>query len=133
MRVLEVGKLGDYDDTFGQKYWLKVHNTDIPVMLNSKSDISAGDVISGYEESEQKKTKKGKPYLLLKKVKIDKNEGLAGSPVQPPKDDMYELVAENNRMLKQLVSETSDDSVGASEQVDSSSEDKPIDMSDIPF
>lgn len=70
MRLKEVAKLGEYDETYGQSYWCAESGSDTPVKFNSQNqEITVGDTIE-CEEKSMKKSQKGTTYWQLKKVKV---------------------------------------------------------------
>lgn len=106
----EISKLGDKDPKWGQKYWGKATNedTEVYIMFSSRSEFSVGDQIS-YEESEQKESGKGTPYLALKKVKkvqTDLPDSKSQQTVSTQATGLtYEQGQEIIRLLKKLVNE----------------------------
>lgn len=70
----KVNKLGDNDETYGQRYWCESPDEDKALSFNSKEDIefteTSGPIHITAEERVEKKSKKGTVYYQLKKVKI---------------------------------------------------------------
>lgn len=81
-------KLGDYDETYGQRYWAEVTEELKPVMFNSKdASIEIGDMIEAAETS-NRRSGKGVDYLMLKKVRTlkdrtEQQEIIANNPYKP--------------------------------------------------
>lgn len=66
----KVNKLGEFDATYGQRYWGEVTEDLTPVSFNSKhQDIKAGDMLAA-EEKVMKKSSKGTQYWQYKKVRL---------------------------------------------------------------
>lgn len=66
----KVNKLGEYDATYGQKYWCASVDAELTLSFNSQNqDVMAGDTIEA-EETSNKRSTKGTDYLQLKKVKV---------------------------------------------------------------
>lgn len=75
----KVNKLGDYDDTYGQRYWCESPDEEKPISFNIHEDIgideNAPTVSITAEERVEKQSKKGTVYYQLKKVKISGSPG----------------------------------------------------------
>jgi hypothetical protein len=70
----KVNKLGDNDETYGQRYWCESPEEDKPLSFNSKENIelteTSGAIQITAEERVEKQSKKGTVYYQLKKVKV---------------------------------------------------------------
>lgn len=75
----KVSKLGDYDETYGQRYWCESPDEEKPLSFNSKEDIelteTSGSINITAEERVEKQSKKGTVYYQLKKVKVSGSAG----------------------------------------------------------
>lgn len=80
--IKSVKVLGEPDEQYGITYWGYVEEEEQPVMFNSRRTDSLDGLQLVCEETDQKRSKKGTPYLRLKKVKISegKNSGQAAIP-----------------------------------------------------
>lgn len=81
-QISKLSKLGDYDQKYGQTYWVEIASDLTPVKFNSQNQhIGVGDVITA-EEKVMKKSTKGTEYWQLKKVRVE--EGDSQEPVTQP-------------------------------------------------
>jgi hypothetical protein len=84
----KVSKLGDFDETYGQRYWCESPDEDKALSFNSKEDIelteTSGAIHITAEERTEKQSKKGTVYYQLKKVKVV--SGSEGQGAHPPVD-----------------------------------------------
>lgn len=68
--IEKLNKLGDYSETYGQRYWGSATSETAPISFNSQNqNINAGDRIEA-EEKVMKKSQKGTTYWQLRKVKV---------------------------------------------------------------
>lgn len=84
----KVSKLGEYDNTYGQRYWCESPDEDKPLCFNSKEDLELSDesgaITISAEERIEKKSGKGTVYYQLKKVKVSGSQGRENVPASPP-------------------------------------------------
>lgn len=84
----KVSKIGDFDETYGQYYWCESPDEDKALGFNSKEDIelteTSGAIQITAEERVEKKSKKGRLYYQLKKVKV--TSGSKGHGAHPAED-----------------------------------------------
>lgn len=75
----KVSKLGDYDETYGQRYWCESPDEEKALSFNSREDIEltedSGAIHIAAEERTEKQSKKGTVYYQLKKVKVSGSQG----------------------------------------------------------
>lgn len=84
----KVSKLGDNDETYGQRYWCESPDEDKPLCFNTKEDIEltedSGPISITAEERVEKQSGKGTIYYQLKKVKVSGSQGRGDVPASPP-------------------------------------------------
>lgn len=75
----KVSKLGDYDETYGQRYWCESPDEEKALSFNSREDIELtedrGAIHITAAERTEKQSKKGTVYYQLKKVKVSGSQG----------------------------------------------------------
>lgn len=131
--LIKVGKMGEYDEEYGQVFWCDVSEDLRPVRFQKKlHDIPVNSKIFA-ETAVEKPGKKG-AYLQLTKVQVDPPDGSAqpsqaSTPTSPQISwlmseanfhQLKELLEDNNRLLKKLVGEDKPS-------------DEEINLDDIPF
>lgn len=85
----KVNKLGDFDDTYGQRYWCASVDSELPLSFNTQNqDVMAGDTIEA-QESTNKRSTKGTDYLQLKKVQV--TASIQAKPSKPPEPSQTSL------------------------------------------
>jgi hypothetical protein len=109
-QIAELSKLGEFDETYGQTYWVKVSDDLMPLKFNSKDQhIGVGDNIE-CEEKAMKKSNKGIEYWQLKKVRVVE----AASPPQKSTAPSAESQTQLDRIEAKL-----DKLLGVDEDLDS--------------
>jgi hypothetical protein len=140
----KIGPIGDNDPKYGQKYWGTVEEAQMEVSFNLMNpvDISEGAKLD-FEEKMIRETKgsEEKPpreYMFLKKVKVSgagpqTSIPTSSGPSRLPKMT-YDLVKQNNELLKKLVGEESEQPEDSKkEEKVAELDDEPINLDDIPF
>lgn len=119
--VTKANMMGEPDPKYGVTWWAEVKEQKEPVMFNimRQDNIEPGDVLTA-EEVLLKTSAKGTEYHRLKKVQLGKARTASTSSPQPAGgNELLELVKDNNRMLKLLTGEdTQDRAVTANGQDD---------------
>lgn len=83
--LIDPMKLGNDDPQYGQKWWSKTHESQMPVSFNLKGqEVSNGQKVQA-EEYTIKKSAKGTDYQQLRKVKVvggtsNTSQGTTGKP-----------------------------------------------------
>jgi len=88
IRLEKVAPLGDYSEQFGQRWWGKEEDSDVPISFNSHDlKVMGGDWVEA-EEKTMKKSQKGTTYWQLKKVHVvhetSNSAAEAEKPVKSP-------------------------------------------------
>lgn len=98
--LTKVNKLGQFDETYGQRYWAEIKEELRPVMFNSKSqNIVEGDKLT-CEETLNKRSNKGVDYLQLKKVQLD---SVPQTSITPSSITIEERLERMERKIDQLL------------------------------
>lgn len=67
--LTSISPMGDPHPQYGQTYWAEAQGSDVSLMFSTNNVVEAGATVS-CEESVNKTSKSGKPYMLLKSVKV---------------------------------------------------------------
>jgi len=84
INLTKVSKLGDYDETYGQRYWCLEEDSNTPVSFNSQNQEIESDCSIECEEKTMKKSKKGVTYWQLKKVRVIAEAGNTTTQAEKP-------------------------------------------------
>lgn len=102
--LVDLNKMGDFDEKWGQAYWGKTDD-DRNIKFNSMNqDIIAPCTISA-EETTSKTSSKGTAYLQLKKVKVAESasvDAVATSPAPTKENTSVPAHAQLDRIEEQL-------------------------------
>lgn len=154
--VDEISKLGDFDQKYGQSYWGKVSEEDVPIMFNSMEDLEITPdtpiIHITAEERVEKQSAKGNNYYRLKKVKVVGGVSAHNDPTTAPPtprganpnvgyiDQILERIIQLNDKVDTLTAMITDtDGFGLAQPsqlqdpIVEDIPDEPLDLDDIPF
>lgn len=140
--AIEINALGPFDNQYGQRYWGKVEDSDMPVSFNLMNpvDIPIGASIEFEErvikETGPKSKNPGSEYQFLRKVKV--GGGIPRPPENAPSSDISSLEAKVDKILAILEKPVQKSLKESWEEttadvVDNDIGDGPINLDAIPF
>ena len=149
LTITELSPLGEFDETYGQRYWGSAANEENPISFNSMDKALASKVTSAplkvvCESKAMKKSQKGTLYWQLKKVKpLDVNTAPVSHDTQKavehtastPTGGSNDLTERLERIESKLDKLLGLEEPTPTKKIDKVAEvtDDEVDLSDVPF